>query len=181
MATSYPPPPPRLSPTRWSLPCQPHMTPKGATSIPAEHPSPSYSHHFHSASHTLHTPGLSAPQLMQTDRHTDSCGFQIQLCLAGKTWTRHLASLNLSFIVCKTGCLFIWGVSYPAPNALQSHPREFWVLPSPSQVTSLSSWGLDGRKAEIHRCFSLLQRGRCGHNRQNTVARSGVGNLDWQS
>lgn len=47
-----------------------------------------------------------------------------------------------------------------------THPRESWVLPSRSQAISLSSWGLDGRKAEIHRCFSLLGRGRYGYAAQ---------------
>lgn len=35
------------------------------------------------------------------------------------------------------------------------------LLPSPSLRTSLSSWGLEGHMAEIHRCFSLLEKG--GH------------------
>lgn len=47
-----------------------------------------------------------------------------------------------------------------------THPRESWVLPSRSQAISLFSWGLDGRKAEIHRCFSLLGRGRYGYAAQ---------------
>lgn len=69
-------------------------------------------------------------------------------------------------------CLRGWPVHPAQPlSALQSHPREFWVLPSPSQVISLSSWGLDGRKAEIHRCFSLLGRGRCNY--------AGRGKLQW--
>lgn len=33
------------------------------------------------------------------------------------------------------------------------------LLPSPSLMTSLSSWGLVGHMAEIHRCFSLLGKG----------------------
>lgn len=59
-------------------------------------------------------------------------------------------------------------------NGLQSHPREFWALPSQSQVISWSSWGPDGRRAEIHRCFSLLGRGKGGYAGQVKVAQSRV-------
>lgn len=45
------------------------------------------------------------------------------------------------------------------------------LLPWPSLKNSLSSWELEGHRAEIHRCFSLLGRGRLScHKVQSTVS-----------
>lgn len=45
------------------------------------------------------------------------------------------------------------------------------MLPSPSLMTSLSSCGLEGHMAEIHRRFSLLGRGRLScHNMQRGIS-----------
>ena len=49
------------------------------------------------------------------------------------------------------------------------------LLPSPSLMTSLSSWGLEGHRAEIHRCFSLLGRGRLNCPNMRTAVSRGHG------
>lgn len=61
------------------------------------------------------------------------------------------------------------------------------LLPWPSLKTSLSSWELEGHRAEIHRCFSLLGRGRLScHNAQSAVSQgqsgeTGLGELGMMS
>lgn len=50
------------------------------------------------------------------------------------------------------------------------------LLPSPSLMASLSSWGLEGHMAEIHRCFSLLRGRRLScHNMQSAVSQGQAG------
>lgn len=48
---------------------------------------------------------------------------------------------------------------YPAPGMWAFKGGGWQLLPSPSLMTSLSSSGLEGHMAEIHRCFSLLEKG----------------------
>lgn len=56
------------------------------------------------------------------------------------------------------------------------------LLPSPSLTTSSSSWGLEGHRAEIHRCFSLLGRGRLScPNKQSAVSQGQMGELGMMS
>lgn len=50
------------------------------------------------------------------------------------------------------------------------------LLPWPSLKTSLSSRELEGHRAEIHRCFSLLGRGRLScHNEQSAISQGQSG------
>ena len=50
------------------------------------------------------------------------------------------------------------------------------LLPWPSLKTSLSSWELEGHMAEIHRCFSLLGRGRLScHKAQSAISQGQSG------